>query len=103
MEEHPVDNTIHATAPFYDLDLRILAEENLRPGRRDDVPFYLARAAHCAGPILEMACGTGRVTIPLAEAGHEIWGFDLSPDMLQECHAKLVHLPAEVQQRIHLT
>jgi SAM-dependent methyltransferase len=50
-----------------------------------------------------MACGTGRVTIPLAEAGHEVWGFDLSADMLQECHAKLAPLPVEIQQRIHLT
>jgi SAM-dependent methyltransferase len=102
MEEHTVENTLHATAPFYDLDLRILAEENLRPGRIDDVPFYLARAAHCAGPILEMACGTGRVTIPLAEAAQEVWAFDLSADMLREFHAKLARLPVEVQQRIHL-
>jgi SAM-dependent methyltransferase len=102
MQAYPVDNTIHATAPFYDLDLRILAEDNLRPGRIDDVPFYLARAAQCAGAVLEMACGTGRVTIPLAAAGHEVWGFDLSAAMLQECHAKLASLPVEVQQRIHL-
>ena len=96
-----MDNTIHLAAPFYDLNL-ILAEDNLRPGRIDDVPCDLARAAHCAGPILEMACGTGRVTIPLAEAVQEVWAFDLSADMLRECHAKLARLPVEVQQRIHL-
>ena len=57
----------------------------------------------CAGAVLEMACGTGRVTIPLAEAEKEVWAFDLSAAMLREFHVKLAHLPVEVQQRIHLT
>ena len=48
----------------------------------DDIPFYVEQADRFGGPILEMFAGTGRITIPIAEAGHEITGVDLSPDMI---------------------
>ena len=47
-----------------------------------DVPFYLDCARRFGGPILELGSGTGRVMIPLAEAGYEVVGLDLSPAML---------------------
>ncbi len=53
-----------------------------------DIPFYLECAARCPGPILELAVGTGRVAIPLARAGHEVVGLDLSPAMLKIAAAK---------------
>jgi ubiquinone/menaquinone biosynthesis C-methylase UbiE len=37
-----------------------------------DVEFYLAYARQCGSPVLELACGTGRLVIPLAEAGLEL-------------------------------
>jgi SAM-dependent methyltransferase len=56
-----------------------------------DVPFYvdLAREAAKAGQaVLELACGTGRVTIPVARAGVEIVGLDNSPAMLDVARRK---------------
>ena len=35
-----------------------------------DVEFYRRLAAETGGPILEVGCGTGRVTAPLAMDGH---------------------------------
>lgn len=51
----------------------------------EDIPFYLARASECGSPILELACGTGRVLIPLAQAGFEVHGIDISRNMLAAC------------------
>jgi SAM-dependent methyltransferase len=41
-----------------------------------------------AGPVLELAVGTGRVAIPLAELGLAVDGVDASPAMLDRLHAK---------------
>lgn len=47
-----------------------------------DVNFYLELARTQGGPVLELAAGTGRVLIPLAEAGLEVTGIDISQPML---------------------
>src|SRR5689334_13447124 len=60
-------------APFYDLEF---AEFD------DDLRLYFAFAEHSGGPILELGCGTGRLVVPLAEAGYDVTGVDLSPAML---------------------
>lgn len=49
----------------------------------EDIPFYLARAREAGGPVLEAACGTGRVLLPTLAAGVDIDGFDLHPGMLE--------------------
>ena len=51
-------------------------------GVAHDVDRYLEIAAGIEGPILEVGCGTGRVCIPLARAGHEVHGVDISSGML---------------------
>lgn len=51
-------------------------------GDVEDVPFYVELAKESGGPVLELGCGTGRVTLPIAESGTEVVGLDLSPDML---------------------
>ena len=55
---------------------------------RGDVPMYLEMAKRHEGPILELACGTGRVAIPLAEAGANIVGLDSDPEMLTLAESK---------------
>lgn len=50
-----------------------------------DVEYYSARLADVDGPILEAACGTGRVLIPLAAAGHTMAGVDDSAAMIAAC------------------
>lgn len=74
---------------------------------RPDVPFYLEEAARAAaaGPrakVLELGCGTGRILLPLARAGHTVTGLDLSPAMLARCRDKLAAEPPAVRQRVTL-
>ncbi len=70
---------------------------------RDDAGFWQAMAAAAGGgPILELGCGTGRVLLPLARAGFEITGLDLSAQMLERCRAKLQAEPPEVRDRVRL-
>ncbi len=54
----------------------------------DDVAFYLSQARAAEGPVLELGCGTGRLTIPLARAGIPMTGLDIAEPMLQEARAK---------------
>jgi SAM-dependent methyltransferase len=51
----------------------------------DDVEFLIELADLGDGAILELGCGTGRVLLPLAAAGHEMIGVDLSKPMLDVC------------------
>jgi SAM-dependent methyltransferase len=44
--------------------------------------FYRDVAVHAGDPILELACGTGRLAVPLAADGHQVVGLDISPSML---------------------
>lgn len=50
-----------------------------------DVKYYTGLLADVSGPILEPATGTGRILIPLLEAGHQVDGLDSSPQMLACC------------------
>ena len=69
---------------------------------RPDQDFYIEYARAAGGTILELGCGTGRLLIPIAAAGHEIVGLDLSTYMLAQCREKLEEQPAAVQQRARL-
>lgn len=71
-------------------------------GIKEGIPFYLEYARQKGSPILEIACGTGRVLIPLAREGHEVWGLDSSPAMLAKARLKVSTLPKDVRRRIHL-
>ena len=46
------------------------------------VTHYAALADHYAGPVLELACGTGQIAVPLARAGRQVVGLDASRAML---------------------
>ena len=56
---------------------------------RTDVLFYVSEAEKVQGTVLELGCGTGRVLLPLARAGHTVVGLDGSPQMLARCKTKL--------------
>src|SRR3954471_17371283 len=49
----------------------------------EDVPFYVDEAVRSGGPVLELGVGTGRVAVPIAAAGVEVVGVDLSAGMLE--------------------
>ncbi|UXN58757.1 class I SAM-dependent methyltransferase [Phyllobacterium zundukense] len=52
-------------------------------------------------PVLEIGTGTGRISVPLAIAGNEVVGLDISPAMLERAAAKLADGP-EVGARLQL-
>ena len=54
----------------------------------DDIPFYLDEAKRSGGPVLELGCGTGRVSIPIALSGIELVGLDSSTAMLERAQQK---------------
>jgi len=66
---------------------------------RTDVAFYVEEAR---SPVLELGCGTGRIVVPIARAGHTIVGLDSSSQMLERARANLSREPAAVQQRVTL-
>lgn len=49
----------------------------------EDVGFYVDHALASGGPVVELAVGTGRIAIPIAEAGIRVIGVDSSPAMLE--------------------
>jgi SAM-dependent methyltransferase len=62
----------------------------------DDVAFYVALAREADGPIVELAVGSGRVAIPVAQAtGRRVIGVDTSPAMLEQ--ARRAAAAAEVE------
>ena len=70
-----------AYAPFYDW-------ENARTLGRRDVPFWRRLASDATGLVLELGCGTGRVSIPLAKAGIDLVGIDRSAQMLARLRSR---------------
>ncbi len=52
-----------------------------------EVPFYLREIEARGGPVLDVACGSGRVLLPLLSAGVDVDGCDISQDMLDQCSA----------------
>jgi SAM-dependent methyltransferase len=68
----------------------------------DDLQFYRDLAAGAGHNIIEIGCGTGRVTLPLARMGRMITGIDASSAMLERCHERLAAEPAAVRQRVRL-
>jgi len=50
--------------------------------------------------ILEFACGTGRLTIPLVEEGLHVHAVDYSPEMLSILNKKKKELPEKTQKRL---
>jgi SAM-dependent methyltransferase len=69
---------------------------------RADVAFYVEEAVKAKGPVLEVACGSGRILIPTARAGVEIVGLDGSAAMLAKCASSLEREPDAVPTRASL-
>ena len=69
-------------ARFYDW-------ENAQTVQRRDVAFWQRLAAAAGGHVLELGCGTGRITAPVAKSGTALVGIDRSPAMLARAAARL--------------
>jgi SAM-dependent methyltransferase len=68
------------TAEYYDL---------LYGSLDDDESMWQTLTEEVDGPILEVGCGTGRLLLPLAQAGHTLTGLDLSKMALDAAQAKI--------------
>lgn len=70
---------VYEDAEFYDLEFA---------SRTLEVPFFRSKAVTAQGPVLEVACGTGRLTFPIALAGVDITGLDISRPMLDRARLR---------------
>jgi SAM-dependent methyltransferase len=68
----------------------------------DDIGFFRSLAEQAGGPILELGCGSGRVAIPLAQAGFDVVGVDRSTGMLARAVARAEAAGPEVAGRLRL-
>jgi len=78
-------------ARFYDLD----------DGRlTDDIPLYLGFARKTGGPALDLGVGSARLALPLARAGYDVTGVDISAEMLAFGRARIMR--AGLTDSVHL-
>jgi SAM-dependent methyltransferase len=80
-------------AAFYDW-------ENAQTVRRRDVGFWQRLARSAGGDVLELGCGTGRVSLPVAKSGAALTGIDRSAPMLARARRRVVR--ARFEQRVRL-
>jgi SAM-dependent methyltransferase len=84
----------YADATQYDHEYR---------GRREDVAFYLAVAQrHAQGAILELGCGSGRLTLPLMRAGHTVVGVDAAAPMVKALAERVRRVQGNAAARLSL-
>lgn len=70
--------------------------------RTQDLSFYVNSVKQYGDPVLELGCGTGRITMAVAEAGYNIVGLDLAERMLQRAEEKRSKLPPPARERVRL-
>jgi len=87
------EESYDAVARFYDLEFS---------ERPEETRFYIEYAEKLGPPVLELGCGTGKVLIPLAKYGVEVWGLDISEGMLNVAREKIKLLDEEIASRITL-
>jgi SAM-dependent methyltransferase len=74
--------------------------ETWSAGMTEDVPFYVDLAREADGPVVELAVGTGRVAVPVAQAiGRVVIGIDVSPAMLAKARAAAEEAGVELDLR----
>ncbi len=81
----------HVIAELYDIEHDTF---------RDDIDLLLTFADIVGDPILELGCGSGRILVPLAEAGFYVVGLDRSATMLARARSRLAD--AGVSDRVTL-
>lgn len=91
---------VRADHPWVDEELAALYD---RFPFEADIPFYLGLVGDARSrTVLELACGTGRLLLPLAAVVDQITGVDASPHMLARARHKLMGAPAEASARVRL-
>jgi SAM-dependent methyltransferase len=85
-------------------DFGILYDAIPAYAKRPDVGFYVGEAERAGrqSTVVELGCGTGRITIPVARAGHRVIGVDSASSMLARARARLASEPEDVRRRVTL-
>ncbi|MHC4788141.1 MAG: class I SAM-dependent methyltransferase [Planctomycetota bacterium] len=68
----------------------------------EELEFYVNLARQCGPPVLDAACGTGRVAVALAREGVEVVGMESGEAMIERARARLRAEPEEVQERLSI-
>ncbi len=84
-------NDYDLIAPFYDIEHRHFDE---------DLSLYSNFAELCGSPLLELACGSGRLLLPLAREGYELTGVDNSASMLKLAQEALQRAGVETRCKL---
>jgi len=76
-------------------------------GDSEDVEFYVSLVRRLQPrKVLELGCGTGRITLPLAEQGaqlaFDVTGLDSQAEMLETAKKRLLEAPPKVRERLRL-
>ncbi len=87
---------VRGTNP-YDLEIAARVYDRLVDDE-GDIDLYLSLASEAGGPILELACGTGRCLIPLIREGYDVIGLDLSQAMLAQLEQNLANEHEDVSR-----
>jgi len=69
--------------------LATLFQERAEPPSKSEIAWYAARLPRERGAVLDAMAGTGRLLVPLIEAGFHVHGAELSPTMLARCRTRL--------------
>ena len=79
-----------------------LIYDQFNQGRHQkELAFYRAELKQCADPVLEVACGNGMILLELLQEGFDIYGFDISQEMLGSLFGKADALgQQEVRARV---
>ncbi len=88
---------VRADQPWGDAQLAELYDAFVFDG---DLPLYLDLARAQGQKVLEIPCGSGRVLVPLARAGFNVTGIDVSPHMLALAQAKLNAIPNATERLV---
>ena len=96
---HPGGALIRAEQPWLDAQLAELYDAF---PFADDLPLYVELAQTQGGAVLELCCGSGRLLVPLAEAGQRLVGVDASGPMLAIARRKLAAAGPAVAGRARL-
>jgi SAM-dependent methyltransferase len=86
LEQHAAEPSLFDDGALYDLVMGSIDYA---------LDFYLGLASAASGPVLDIACGTGRILIPCMQSGVDIDGLDLYAGMLNQLRQKAVALDLE--------
>lgn len=68
--------------------------------RKEDIDFWTSISSEVGPSILELSCGTGRLSIPMARVGNTVVGIDVSAEMIKIGKQKIKKLPSPLRKKI---